>query len=79
MRYLPLAFLLFLLSGCATPEERADRAYRRFSPHCEKLGYKDGTEDFRQCMLRMYDAASRQSRGGAGMTCNTIGTTTTCN
>jgi hypothetical protein len=49
-----------LLSSCATPEQRADEmaAYieHNYGPTCLKLGYAAGSDNYRNCMLQMYNA-----------------------
>lgn len=47
MRYLLIALVLV---GCATPEQRAERAMVRFGPYCEKLGYTADTDQWRNCV-----------------------------
>lgn len=41
MRYL---WLLVLLSGCVTQEQRAADVLAAFGPYCEKLGYTKDTD-----------------------------------
>jgi hypothetical protein len=50
-----------VLAGCATPAERsvkmqheADKMVVIYGPACEKLGYKSGTDPWRNCILRLY-------------------------
>ncbi len=64
MRYGLAVLLLFLLQGCATPEERAarvqaevDEMIKVYGPGCEKLGYAKESDPWRQCILRL---ATRQ-------------------
>ena len=47
MRYLLIAILLV---GCATPEQRADRALSRYGPYCEKLGFAPDSDAYRNCI-----------------------------
>jgi hypothetical protein len=54
MRYL---WLILLLSGCATQEERAVEVLAAFGPYCEKLGYTRDTDAWRQC-VQTEDAAA---------------------
>lgn len=71
-----LMLTALLLVGCATPQERADRAIARFGPYCERLGYTSQTDSWRQCILSLRnDSAApththcfRDSRGN--MVCN---------
>lgn len=48
MRYL---VLLLALTGCATPEQRADRMLERFGPICTRLGFEPETDKWRECVL----------------------------
>ena len=58
MRTLALCLILALAS-CATPDQRADEMAgyitENYSPTCVKLGYTDGSEGHRNCMLSMYN------------------------
>jgi hypothetical protein len=50
-----LMFLLFALSGCISPEERAAATYRMeqvLSSQCsQKLGFKSGTQSYMKCQM----------------------------
>jgi hypothetical protein len=50
---------LVALSGCATPEQRADEmaAYisANYGATCAKLGYAPGSDSHRDCMVSMYN------------------------
>jgi hypothetical protein len=66
--YFPV-LLIALLSGCATPEERAARVQaeveemmRVYGPGCEKLGFAKDTEQWRQCVLHLSSRDSYRSR-----------------
>jgi hypothetical protein len=48
MRYVLL--IAVLLAGCATPEQRADKAAEKFGPYCERLGLKAKTPEWAQCV-----------------------------
>lgn len=55
-----LAFSIALLAACATPAEQAammnrevDRMIVVYGPACEKLGYKNDTDLWRNCVLQM--------------------------
>lgn len=68
MHTIAVLALAALLAGCATPAERAAQAERRaeemiviYGPACEKLGYKTGTDPWRDCVLRL-DAKDRLDR-----------------
>jgi len=54
MRYL---CLILLLSGCATPEQRAAEVLAAYGPYCEQLGYTKNTDAWRQC-IQAEDAAA---------------------
>jgi len=72
-------FLLILLStGCATQADRAAQMQREvddmiavYGPACEKLGYANGSDPWRTCVLRLNtkETIARYS---------TAQTTTTC-
>ena len=60
MRTLLYLALVTTLAGCATPEERAARAQREveemiqvYGPACDKLGFANGTDEWRNCILRL--------------------------
>lgn len=70
-----------ILAGCATQTERAAAAEREvddmikvYGPACEKLGYPNGTDTWRDCVLRLADrdTAARSRREGTYTNC--IGT-----
>ena len=51
---------LLVLCGCTTPEQRAARAkaevdemLKVYGPACEKLGFKNDTDPWRDCVLRL--------------------------
>jgi len=55
-----LFLTVLLLSGCATQAERAAQMEREiddmiavYGPACEKLGYANASEGWRQCVLRL--------------------------
>ena len=58
-RLTPLVVLL-ALSGCATPEQRAEETANfinaNYAPVCERLGYTSGTDAHRNCMVQMFTA-----------------------
>ncbi len=85
-----LLFCIFMLSGCATPEQRLAALGR----HCEALGFERGTEAFANCQLQTYQGAEANRAAAARMiyqqnmqnmqqsrpiTCTRFGYTTTCN
>lgn len=54
-----LAAALFLV-GCQTPAERAAQAQREveemiqvYGPACDRLGFANATDDWRNCVLRL--------------------------
>ena len=66
----------FLLTGCASEgmnrllfgyepsrEERAQAIVNRLSTHCEAIGYQKDTEPWRQCILKLYNAAAIEQAG----------------
>ena len=70
-----------VLAGCATQAERAAAAERDvddmikvYGPACGKLGYPNGTDEWRDCVLRLAerDAVARSRREGTYTNC--IGT-----
>jgi hypothetical protein len=55
-----ITVLAALITGCATPAERAAAVQRDvedmiqvYGPGCEKLGYKADTDAWRDCVLRL--------------------------
>lgn len=55
-----LAVITAFLAGCATPEQQAarnaqkvDRLVQIYGPACDKLGYKSGTDQWRNCLLQL--------------------------
>lgn len=57
------------LAGCSTPQQRAQQAISEYGPACETLGAQKGTEEWRNCILTMYQQAqaeSAQRRAAAG-------------
>lgn len=55
MRYL---VLVLLLAGCASPQERADRAIARHGPYCDQMGFQRNTDAWRNCVATQ-DANAR--------------------
>jgi len=55
--------VLLLLTGCSqlTPAQRAQAIVERLSPHCEAIGYQRGTDQWKQCIQRMYALAVREN------------------
>lgn len=86
MRYALLA--VFVLSGCATPADRAarmDAMIAKAGEACEKLGFKPDTDAMANCKLQLLNSADANSaaRGNAAIqsrprTCTTVGNQTTC-
>lgn len=46
MRY----FLLLLLAGCASPQERASRHIELFGEYCEALGHQVNSASYGECV-----------------------------
>jgi hypothetical protein len=59
MKTLFSAVLAALVSGCATPEQRAEEMAgyisENYGPTCVRLGYATGTDGHRNCMVSMYN------------------------
>ncbi|TAK42675.1 MAG: hypothetical protein EPO27_16540 [Betaproteobacteria bacterium] len=75
MRWLAGFSLAAVLAGCATPAERAAQAEREidemiqvYGPACERLGYRGGTDPWRDCVLRL-NANETYRRTPATTTC----------
>jgi hypothetical protein len=69
MRAIAASFLLILVTGCATQEERAaavqrdvDDMIRVYGPGCEKLGFKSDSDPWRECILRLAHRDDLQRR-----------------
>ena len=76
MRSLVASLLVLFIAGCATPAERAaavqrdiDDMIRVYGPGCEKLGYKDGSDPWRDCVLRLAHRDDLQRRAFSTTTC----------
>ncbi|NMG00809.1 hypothetical protein GPA27_25845 [Aromatoleum toluolicum] len=74
---LPLA-LAALLVSCATPAERAAQVEREveqmitiYGPACERLGYKQDSDQWRDCILQLnaQERHERYSRMPTSTTC----------
>lgn len=77
-----LLLIPLLLAGCAalTPEERAakverevDEMIRIYGPACEKLGYKNDSDHWRDCVLRLSADERRQQYINRPTTTSCIG------
>ena len=60
MRIPGFALAFLILSGCATPEQRAvqqqqniDRMISTYGPACERLGFQGNTDAWRNCILQL--------------------------
>ena len=60
MRVLAMSVLVMFVAGCATQAERAAQVQREvddmvmvYGPGCEKLGYKNDSDMWRECVLRL--------------------------
>jgi hypothetical protein len=78
MRTLIAMLVMLFLSGCATQEQRAaqisrevDDMVRVYGPGCEKLGFKQDSDQWRDCVLRLATKTSLERR--EIMTTNCIG------
>ena len=69
-----LLLVVLLLTGCASPEmnrflfgqsreERAETIVNRLSTHCEAIGYRRDTDPWRECILKLYNAAAIEQAG----------------
>lgn len=75
-RLLCLMVLSAGLAGCATTAERAaqlerevDEMIQYYGPACEKLGYQNNTDPWRDCILRLnakdsYESTTRRYPNG---------------
>lgn len=64
-----VAVAIAAIAACTTPQQRAQQAVADFGPACETLGAVKGTDQWRQCVLTMYQQAqseSAQRRAAAG-------------
>ena len=68
MKYTARIFMLFgflLLTACATAEQRAAQATAlrtADNAECTSLGFKPGTETFADCLLRLKEIRTQESR-----------------
>lgn len=80
MRYM---LVLFLLGGCATPEERADRIIARQGPFCERLGYPKDSDGWRDCVMQRdrqaREAIMKSQPARTPTNCTAVGMQTICN
>jgi hypothetical protein len=60
--------LAIMLTGCASPEQRAEETAQyinaSYGPVCEKLGYSPGSDAHRNCMVSMFNADQVQRAPG---------------
>jgi hypothetical protein len=63
------SLLLLFVAGCATQAERAAQVQRDveqmiqlYGPGCEKLGYKNDSDPWRECVLRLAQRDDRYNR-----------------
>jgi len=80
MRVLTCLSLAALLTGCATPAERALQMEREiddmivvYGPACERLGYRGDTDPWRDCVLRLAAKDSIERYGRAPLTTSCFG------
>ena len=76
MKALLHAAVALLLLGCATPGERAAQIEREveemivvYGPGCERLGFAKGTDDWRNCILRLAQRDATYTRYPTTTTC----------
>ena len=76
MRTLLHGLAVVSLLGCATPEERAAQIQREveemiviYGPGCERLGYTNGTDDWRNCILHLAQRDATYTRYPSTTTC----------
>lgn len=55
MRYLLIAFVLVGCNAQQVAMEKTERMERVYGPSCEKLGYKPGTEQYADCLIKLSD------------------------
>lgn len=76
MRYL----IVLLLAGCVSPQQRAANIVAHFGPICEGMGFIQGSDGWRQCILAMQPQSlpvpqapirTHCMPGPAGVTCIT--------
>ncbi|MEQ9518296.1 MAG: hypothetical protein RLN89_02525 [Parvibaculum sp.] len=56
---------LFLVSACASPQERAARAAAQINAddqECTRLGFTPGTEKFADCLLRLKEIRAQEAK-----------------
>jgi hypothetical protein len=76
MRLAIAAVALLSVAGCATPAQRAAEMQRQmdemiavYGPACEKLGYANGSDRWRDCILRLNSDDLRYSAAPTTTTC----------
>lgn len=69
IRSFATALLVLVVAGCATQAERAAQVQREveqmiqlYGPGCEKLGYKNDSDPWRECVLRLAQRDDRYNR-----------------
>jgi len=61
--YFALFIVLLGMAGCVSPEERAAAEQRQEQAdraECRRLGFKDGTEGFGNCLLKLREIRAEQ-------------------
>jgi len=67
--------LILVLAACAaTPEQKAAEAIARQGGYCEHLGYKKGTDGWRQCIMER-----ERQRDAGSQICSVVYGTLICN
>ena len=76
MRAVLYGLIVLSLTGCATPAERAAQIQREveemiviYGPGCERLGYTNATDDWRNCILRLAQRDATYTRYPTTTTC----------
>lgn len=72
--------ILLLLAGCYSPQKHAEGLIRIHGPYCEAMGYKRGTDPWRQCIQQREDADNAAAQNiRRPMHCYKVGNQTFCN
>jgi hypothetical protein len=69
IRTFAIPLLVLFVAGCATQAERAAQVQgevedmiKLYGPGCERLGYKNDTDPWRECVLRLAHREDRYNR-----------------
>lgn len=47
--------LVFFLSACMTPQQRAERMELDYGPQCRKQGHAPGSEPYQRCLQALHN------------------------